>query len=303
MIEVRAVRADQPPADGLVAAMVAEITVLYGPLDARNAPTATPTELWAPGGTYLVLSLDGEPVAGGGVKQLAPGLGEVKRMYVAPAGRGQGLARRLLYELEDAARALGHVRLRLDTGPQQPHARKLYAGTDYREIPDYNGNVAATFWGEKDLALCGLDLRRHPTRAAELLALQRAAYLAESELVGFGIPTVRETPQELQAEPQSWLGRFAESQLVGALASLPDDDGPGVEITRLVVDPAHHRRGHGRALLAAFLERHPDRSVRVMTASANAPAVALYAAHGFATEREEEIAPGVRVTRLVRAAG
>ena len=144
-------RTDRPPADGLVAALVAELTGLYGPLDSRNAPTATPDELWAPRGTYLVILEDGVPVAGGGVKGLAPGRGEVKRMYVTEAARGRGHARRLLIALEDAARALGHTHLRLDTGPRQPHARALYLSAGYVPIPDYNANRAASFWGEKRL--------------------------------------------------------------------------------------------------------------------------------------------------------
>ncbi len=151
MIEIRAVRSDQPPADALVAAMVAELEVLYGPMELRQAPSASPAELWAPGGIYLVIAEDGLPVAGGGVKAIGPGVGEVKRMYVTDAARGRGLARRLLVALEDAARELGHARLRLDTGPKQPHARRLYLSAGYAPIPDYNGNAAATFWGEKEL--------------------------------------------------------------------------------------------------------------------------------------------------------
>jgi hypothetical protein len=41
--------------------------------------------------------------------------------------------------------------VRLDTGPRQPHARTLYLSAGYTEIPDYNANPAASFWGEKEL--------------------------------------------------------------------------------------------------------------------------------------------------------
>jgi len=149
--EIRPVRSDQPPAADLVAAMVADITRLYGPLELRNAPSAMPDELWAPHGTYLVVFCDGEPVAGGGIKGLAPGVGEIKRMFVVEDARGRGHARRLLSALEDAARELGHTRLRLDTGPKQPFARALYESAGYVSIPAYNENYAASFWGEKRL--------------------------------------------------------------------------------------------------------------------------------------------------------
>jgi GNAT superfamily N-acetyltransferase len=57
----------------------------------------------------------------------------------------------LLVALEDAARELGYARVRLDTGPKQPHAERLYRRAGYREIPDYNGNVVARHWFEKGL--------------------------------------------------------------------------------------------------------------------------------------------------------
>ena len=104
-----------------------------------------------PGGTFLVAVEDGVPVACGGLRTLAPGLGEIKRMYVAPRARRQGHARRLLAELEACARELGHARLRLDTNAAQPEALELYAACGYAEIADYNGSPTATHWFEKPL--------------------------------------------------------------------------------------------------------------------------------------------------------
>ena len=63
----------------------------------------------------------------------------------------RGLARVLLGALEDAARGLGYSRVRLDTGPRQPHARALYESTGYRPVEPYNDNPFASYWGEKEL--------------------------------------------------------------------------------------------------------------------------------------------------------
>jgi len=93
----------------------------------------------------------GETVAGGGLRPIGPGLGEIKRMYVTPAWRGRGMARRLLGALEAAARSLDLERVRLDTGPLQPEARRLYETAGYTSIPNYNGNHHAAYWGEKTL--------------------------------------------------------------------------------------------------------------------------------------------------------
>jgi GNAT superfamily N-acetyltransferase len=151
-LEIRAVPAGEPPATDLIEAMVAEGVEVYGRrLDVQGAPTATAEQLSPPGGTFLVIYDDGAPVAGGGVKRLGDGVGEIKRMYVVPRARSRGLARVLLAALEDAARGLGYARVRLDTGPRQPHARALYESTGYRAVEPYNDNPFADYWGEKAL--------------------------------------------------------------------------------------------------------------------------------------------------------
>ncbi|MEV4419123.1 GNAT family N-acetyltransferase [Patulibacter sp. NPDC049589] len=152
-------RADTEPGATLLREFRAELEGRYGPLDpsAPLGPTATPDELAAPYGTFLVARLGDEPVGCGGCKRL---LGhdhldgptaEIKRMYVRPAGRGHGVARALLAALERAATDLGHRLVRLDTGPKQPDARHIYRTSGYREIDDYNGNPLAAHWFEKDL--------------------------------------------------------------------------------------------------------------------------------------------------------
>ena len=150
-IGFRAVPADASPARELITAMVDELEAFYGRIDRPGMPSATPDDFAPPHGVCLVGRLADEPVCVGAVKRLGPGLAEIKRMYVAPAGRSKGVARALLGALEDAARERGYARVRLDTGPQQPHARTLYLSAGYTEIPDYNGNPAASFWGEKEL--------------------------------------------------------------------------------------------------------------------------------------------------------
>jgi len=72
-------------------------------------------------------------------------------MYVVPSMRGRGVARTLLRALERHGRDLGYAVARLDTGPKQGNARGLYESEGYREIPDFNGNPVAVFWGEKPL--------------------------------------------------------------------------------------------------------------------------------------------------------
>jgi uncharacterized protein (DUF952 family)/GNAT superfamily N-acetyltransferase len=144
--------AGSPPASDLIAGMIADLEPLYGRIDGADTPSASPAEMWRPGGTFLVgWDADGRPVCGGGVKRLDGTTAEIKRMFVVPEARSAGHARRLLAGLEDAARRLGYSSVRLDTGPKQPHAKALYESAGYVEIPDYNANPKATYWGEKHL--------------------------------------------------------------------------------------------------------------------------------------------------------
>lgn len=148
------VSAGESPARELIAAMVAEIQGLYGGSleEDPRSPSATPADFAPPGGACLVgLDDDATAVCVGGVKRLDDETAEIKRMYVLPEARGRGAARALLAALEGAARELGYSRVRLDTGVSQHHARALYESAGYREIPDYNGNPYASYWGEREL--------------------------------------------------------------------------------------------------------------------------------------------------------
>jgi GNAT superfamily N-acetyltransferase len=154
MLCFRAVAMDAEPAASLVAAMRDEMRELYDDLDLDGAgmPAAGPRELGPPGGAFLVgFDEDGRPICCGGVKPLADGACEIKRMYVAPGARGRGLAGELLSALEEAARELGHAVARLDTGPRQPWAERIYRAAGYRPIGNFNGNPVASFFGEKAL--------------------------------------------------------------------------------------------------------------------------------------------------------
>jgi GNAT superfamily N-acetyltransferase len=152
-VTFRPARADEPPGADLLAAMIDELAPLYGRIDVPGAPTATPDELAPPAGAFLVgLAADGRAVACGGVKRLDDRACEIKRMFVAPEVRGQGVARALLRALEDQARRLGYAVARLDTGRHQPDAEHLYRSAGYAEIGNFNANPFASFWGEKPLA-------------------------------------------------------------------------------------------------------------------------------------------------------
>jgi GNAT superfamily N-acetyltransferase len=152
--DVRALRfelwdPEDHPASELLAAMRAELNDAYETMSRLDNPRLTPAELRPPGGAYLVGYEGEEPVAGGGLRRLGDGVAEIKRMYVHPTARSRGVAAALLGALEDAARSLGYGAVRLDTGPKQVHAQRLYRAAGYVEVPPYNENPFACYWAEK----------------------------------------------------------------------------------------------------------------------------------------------------------
>jgi len=79
-----------------------------------------------PRGCFHLLWRDGEYLGMGGLRTLEPGVGEIKRVYLRPAARGQGLAEALLQRLLQDARNFGLHSLRLDSAPFMPAAQALY---------------------------------------------------------------------------------------------------------------------------------------------------------------------------------
>jgi ribosomal protein S18 acetylase RimI-like enzyme len=110
-----------------------------------------PVNLSPPAGVLLLARVAGDPAGLGGVRHLDTPVAEIKSMYVAPAYRGAGLARRLLAELERIATAHGCGACRLDTSDYLTAAIALYRAAGYREVADYNGNPKANLWFERQL--------------------------------------------------------------------------------------------------------------------------------------------------------
>lgn len=150
-VHFRRADAAAAPASDLLEAMIVELTPLYGRIDVPDAPSATPADFAPPGGALIVGYEGGTPVCVGGIKRLDDSACEIKRMYVVPQARGRGVARELLAALEDEARALGYAVAKLDTGPHQPHAERMYRAAGYEQTGNFNANPFASFWGQKRL--------------------------------------------------------------------------------------------------------------------------------------------------------
>jgi putative acetyltransferase len=117
----------------LVSAPTDAVRLLIGELEdvlsaeypPENRHGLTLEAIFQPHVRFFVATLDGDPVGCGGVA-LFDGFAEVKRMYVRPVARGQGVARAILDRLEAETRAANLPVLRLETGDKQTDALRLY---------------------------------------------------------------------------------------------------------------------------------------------------------------------------------
>lgn len=146
------VHPDNEEAQLCLARYYAEIAGRFeGGFDPGQSSAPTLDAFAAPGGTFLIIRLEGALVGCGGFKRDAPDTAYLKRMWVAPEARGLGLGKRLLLALEERARALGYTKVRLETERSLTEARQLYRSSNYREVPAFNDERYAHHWFEKVL--------------------------------------------------------------------------------------------------------------------------------------------------------
>jgi GNAT superfamily N-acetyltransferase len=93
------------------------------------------TEFRPPTGALLLLVDGDETIASGALRRWADGVGEVKRVWTAPAHRRSGHGRRILAALEDAARRCGYRSLRIETDAWRDEAIALCTAAGYRSVP------------------------------------------------------------------------------------------------------------------------------------------------------------------------
>jgi putative acetyltransferase len=136
---------DQPDVIGLIAELDAYQDSLYPP-ESRHildlASLKQPNVLFA-----VARDSTGEAIGCGAIV-LCPEFGELKRMYVSPRGRGQGVARKLLALLESRAISAGCKLFKLETGPYQHEALALYAAAGYERrgpFGDYTNDPLSVF--------------------------------------------------------------------------------------------------------------------------------------------------------------
>lgn len=138
--DIRRVPITHPDAQRLIDEVQAEYVLRYGGPDETPID---PAHFEPPDGSFFVAYLDGRPVATGAWRRCTveafgtTETAEIKRMYVVPAARAAGHARRVLAHLEESAAAAGAKALVLETGSAQPEAIALYESSGYLPIASF----------------------------------------------------------------------------------------------------------------------------------------------------------------------
>lgn len=120
------IQAETPRQPDIIA-MLAQLDAYFAGLyPAESNHLMDVDSLCAPGVVFLVARDEQGRALGCGAFVERAGYGEVKRMYVDPASRGQGVGGQLLGEIARRAAAAGLPSLMLETGISQPEAIGMY---------------------------------------------------------------------------------------------------------------------------------------------------------------------------------
>jgi GNAT superfamily N-acetyltransferase len=139
----------RPAAAGDLAALVAA-------LEQRDWFTDHLARQQRGGGVLLVAWLDGRPVGDGflsyepdepAVRRQLPAVPQLSHLEVLGPLQGRGIGTALIHAAEDSARKLGHQRLTLAVGLDNPRARRLYERLGYA---DWGHGRIVTTWVERD---------------------------------------------------------------------------------------------------------------------------------------------------------
>ena len=94
--------------------------------------------------TVVIAYTNDVPVGCGCFKEMNVLTAEIKRMFVMPEYRGNGVAAAILNELESWAKGLNFQRTVLETGRKLHEAVSLYEKAGYKEIENYEPYIGMT---------------------------------------------------------------------------------------------------------------------------------------------------------------
>ncbi|GAA4259196.1 hypothetical protein GCM10022255_082910 [Dactylosporangium darangshiense] len=269
----------RPSGDSEVIALVVDQQV---ELRARDGGREGHVYAVDPAARYLVAVAGGDAVACGALLPIDIDAAEVTRLYVRPAYRGRGLARRMLAALEDLAASRGHRVLRVEANVTSPEAISLFLGAGYRPITRFGRYVKyeSSRCFEKRFDDAGRDVRVVRRSSADPAVSELVALSGDEAANRYGSPDARRFP----VDP---LARFVLATVDGVAAGCggiqPLDD-QTVEVKRMYVRPAYRGNGLARRVLAALEDLAAGSHyslIRLETGQRQPESIRLYESAGY----------------------
>ncbi len=162
----RDISPEAPELQPIISGLFAEYAARYGDYFSRDAEVELSEWYLPPQGLFIVLEREGEIIATGAYKPKDRHTAEIKRIWTHRRLRQQGLAAKMVQELERRAVLAGYSHIYLTTGFRQPEAVKLYLSQGYEaqfdltrdpeeySQPPYDGRLRAPTATAPEEALC-----------------------------------------------------------------------------------------------------------------------------------------------------
>lgn len=99
-------------------------------------------KLFGPRGRLYLATVEGDPAGVGALKPITAKLGEVKRMFVRPPYRQNGVGRRILEQLIEDAREMHYDAIRLETMSYMTEAQSLYRSLGFEGVEPFEAEGA-----------------------------------------------------------------------------------------------------------------------------------------------------------------
>lgn len=278
-----------------IIALIAELDAYQGSLYPPEACYTLDIAALAQPQVRFAVARDAAGVARGcAAVVLGADYGEIKRMYVQPALRGQGVAALLLQHLTAAAQAAGCPALMLETGPLQPAALAFYTAQGFARCAafgDYPDHPLSVFMRKPmadDAVPAGYQLQPCVADDFEaLLSLRLAAMRPSLEAIGRFDPERARARLAASFQPADtrWIVRGG--QRIGFLARRQLADCHYLD--HLYVLPGLQGQGVGGAVLQHLQAEAAAAGLPLCLGALRGSAANLfYQRHGFVPTHEEE---------------
>ncbi len=237
------------------------------------------------GNALWLAYVDGKPAGCIVLRSLSvsPRAGEIKRLWVRPAFRRNGLGPLLMRAAEEHARNLGFTDLYLDTKEDLVDAIRLYERFGYQRFDRYNDNPQAAYFFRKSFVSQPL-VREFRSGDEEAFWKLNEAWISKLFKLEPKDLEVLKNPRKYVLDPGGKIYMAVRGTDAVGCCALLNMHGGSYEVAKMGVAESERGKGVGRALLQYAVSDARDMGIRrlyIETNSVLKNAIHLYESVGF----------------------